>query len=126
MLRPPFNWTQGPLAEGLRDYNAANFFAAHEAWESVWLHAPQPEKQFLQALIQVTVAHHHLQRNNAVGATRLLTAALRKLEPYPPDFGQIAVPLLCDDIRANLHSLTADPSATQLPAPRIHPAIIPA
>jgi hypothetical protein len=101
-----FDWTQGPLAEGLRDYNAANFFAAHEAWESVWLHAPQPEKLFLQALIQVTVAHHHLQRDNTVGATRLLTAALRKLEPYPPDFGQIAVPLLRDDIRANLHSLT--------------------
>jgi predicted metal-dependent hydrolase len=122
-----FDWTQGPLAEGLHDYNADRFFEAHEAWESVWLHAPQPEKLFLQALIQVTVAHHHLQRHNAVGATRLLTAALRKLEPYPPDFGHIAVPLLRNDIRANLHSLTAEAVATHLSAPRIQPlAIVPA
>ena len=121
------NWAAGHLAEGLRLYNAADFFHAHEAWESVWLHAPQPEKLFLQALIQVTVAHHHLQRHNAVGATRLLTAALRKLEPYPPDFGHIAVPLLRNDIRDNLHSLTAEAVATHLSAPRIQPlAIVPA
>ncbi|HEY4381369.1 MAG TPA: DUF309 domain-containing protein [Acidobacteriaceae bacterium] len=116
-----FDWTHGPLADGLRDYDAARFFEAHEAWESVWLPAPQPEKLFLQGLIQVTVAFHHLQRNNAVGATRLLTAALRKLEPYPPDFGGLDVALLRDDIRARLDSLTADAATTELPAPRILP-----
>jgi predicted metal-dependent hydrolase len=116
-----FDWTQGPLSEGLNDYHAARFFEAHEAWESVWLHAPQPEKTFLQGLIQVTVAFHHLQRQNSLGATRLLTAALRKLEPHSPPFGGIAVNLLCDDIRDCLESLAATPPATQLPAPRIHP-----
>jgi len=116
-----FDWTHGPLAEGLRQYNTGRFFAAHEAWESVWLTAPQPEKLFLQALIQVTVAFHHLQRDNTLGATRLLTAALRKLEPYPPNFAAIDVPLLCDDIRARLHALTAHPSTSHLAPPRIHP-----
>ena len=116
-----FDWTHGPLAEGLRDYNSSRFFAAHEAWESVWLRAPQPEKLFLQALIQVTVAFHPLQPNNPVGATRLLTAALRKLEPYPSDFGNLSVPLLRDDIRTSLQFLTADPSTAQLTQPRIHP-----
>jgi predicted metal-dependent hydrolase len=116
-----FDWTHGPLAEGLRHYNAANFFAAHEAWESVWLHAPQPEKLFLQALIQVTVAFHHLQRSNPLGATRLLAAALRKLEPYPPDFAHLNVPLLRDDIRDRLRSLTTTPLTTHLPPPGIHP-----
>ena len=116
-----FDWTHGPLAEGLRDYNSARFFDAHEAWESVWLHAPQPEKLFLQALIQVTVAFHHLQRNNFLGATRLLNAALRKLEPYPSDFGGLAIPLLCDDLRACLHALTTTPLSAPLPPPRIQP-----
>ena len=116
-----FDWTHGPLAEGLRDYNSARFFEAHEAWESVWLHAPQPDKLFLQALIQVTVAFHHLQRSNVLGATRLLTAALRKLEPYPPEFGGIAVPLLAGDIRACLDSLAATPLNVQLAPPRIQP-----
>jgi predicted metal-dependent hydrolase len=116
-----FDWSQGPLAEGLRDYNAAEYFAAHEAWESVWLTLPQPEKTFLQALIQVTVAFHHLTRNNSLGATRLLTAALGKLEPYTPNFGGIDVALLRNDIRDRLHSLASDPPATQLDPARINP-----
>jgi hypothetical protein len=114
-------WTHGPLAEGLRDYNDARFFEAHEAWESVWLTAPQPEKLFLQALIQTTVALHHFSRNNRLGATRLLAAALRKLEPYPPDFANIDVALLRNDISACLDSLTANPPPANLTAPRIHP-----
>ena len=112
------DWTRGPLAEGLRLYNAAEYFAAHEAWETVWLTSPEPQKLFLQALIQVTAAFHHLQRSNPLGATRLLTAALRKLEPYPPNFATLNVALLRDDILSHLQSL----SANQPPsiAPRIH------
>jgi uncharacterized protein len=116
-----FDWTQGPLAQGLRHYNAGEYFEAHEARESVWLTTPQPEKTFLQGLIQITVAFHHLQRANPVGATRLLTAALRKLEPHSPTFCAISVLPLCDDIRTCLASLTADPTATHLHPPRIHP-----
>ena len=123
-----FDWTRGRLAEGLRLYRAGDFFATHEAWESVWLHAPQPEKLFLQALIQTTVALHHFHRNNLLGATRLLTAALRKLDSYPPAFGNIDVALLCNDIRACLQTLSAAtsesvsaPSILHLSPPRIQP-----
>jgi uncharacterized protein len=115
------DWKHGPLADGLRRYNAAEFFAAHEDWESVWLHAPQPEKTFLQALIQVTVALHHMQRGNPLGTTRLLSAALRKLEAYPPSYGHIAVQILRDDIAASLHLLATNPATTELPPPRIQP-----
>jgi hypothetical protein len=119
-----FDWTQGPLAQGLRHYNAGEFFAAHEAWESVWLTTPQPEKTFLQGLIQVTVAFHHLQRSNPLGATRLLTAALHKLEPHSPSFCGISTTPLCEDIRNRLQSLTTTPptSTSQLAPPRIHPS----
>jgi predicted metal-dependent hydrolase len=115
------DWSEGPLAEGMRLYRSGDFFATHEAWESVWLHAPQPEKLFLQALIQTTVAMHHFSRNNLLGATRLLTAALSKLEPYAADFANIDVALLRDDIRARLHTLASDPPPVQLAPPRIQP-----
>jgi predicted metal-dependent hydrolase len=72
--RMNFDWTQGGLAEGLRRYHAGQFFAAHEAWESVWLECQEPEKMFLQALIQVTAAFPHLQRNNPRGTALLLQA----------------------------------------------------
>jgi uncharacterized protein len=117
-----FDWTDGPLAEGLQLYNTEEFFSAHEAWESVWLNSPEPEKTFLQGLIQVTAAFHHLRRNNALGTALLLQAALRRLDRYPASFGGISVELLCEDIRQRLRELEAAEPALQLPSPRIRPA----
>jgi uncharacterized protein len=114
-----FDWTQGALAEGLRLYHAGEFFAAHEAWETVWLRAQEPEKMFLQGLIQVTAAFHHLQRNNPQGTALLLRAALGRLERYPAFFGDISVAVLCSDIREWLEALEAGAPALQLGPPRI-------
>lgn len=116
-----FDWTQGALAEGLRCYEAGEFFAAHEAWEAVWLQSHEPDKTFLQAVIQVTAAFHHHQRNNPLGATLLLQAALRRLEPYPPNFGGISTALLSNDIRERLQSLQSDPPVRELTKARIQP-----
>ena len=114
-----FDWTEGALAEGLRLYDAGEFFAAHEAWESVWLLAREPEKTFLQGLIQVTAAFHHLQRDNLLGTTRLLQAALGRLERYPAYFGGISVDLLRDDIREWLKTLEAGAPAPGFGSVRI-------
>jgi predicted metal-dependent hydrolase len=108
------DWTQGSLAEGLRLYEAGEFLAAHEAWESQWLKSQGPEKTFLQGLIQVTAAFHHLRRNNPLGTNRLLRAALRRLEPYPAC-------LLRNDIREQLQALNSDEPALGLAPPRIRP-----
>jgi uncharacterized protein len=117
-----FDWTTGALAEGLRLYDAGEFFTAHEAWESVWLKAPEPEKTFLQGLIQVTAAFHHLQRNNRLGSVLLLQAALRRLDRCPPNFGGISVTLVCDDVRECLRKLGGDKTDLQLSSPRIRPS----
>jgi len=109
------------LAEGLRLYEAGEFFTAHEAWESVWLGLPEPEKTFLQGLIQVTAAFHHLQRDNPQGTTLLLQAALRRLDRYPESFGGISVALLRNDIRERLQRLEAGEGLSQLMSPRIRP-----
>lgn len=116
-----FDWTEGALAEGLRLYDAGEFFNAHEAWESVWLRAPEPEKTFLQGLIQVTAAFHHLRRNNRLGAVLLLQAALGRLVRYPADFGGISLNLLRDDISERLHMLERDEASFHLLSPRIRP-----
>jgi hypothetical protein len=100
-----FDWTKGPLSEGLRLYESGEFFAAHEAWEAVWLGAEEPYKTFLQGLIQVTAAFHHLKNNNRLGTTLLLHAALGRLERYPAEFGGIAAGALCGEIRERLQTL---------------------
>ena len=116
-----FDWTKGALGEGLRRYDAGEFFTAHEAWETVWLEAQEPARTFLQGLIQVTAAFHHLRRNNPLGTERLLHAALRRLEPYPTCFGGISVATLCSDIRELIHALHADEPTPELAPARILP-----
>lgn len=113
------DWSGGALAEGLRCYRAEEFFLAHEHWEGVWLEAEEPEKTFLQALIQMTAAFHHLQRGNRRGAASLLRAALRRLEPYEISFGGLRVGPLREEIYAWLHALETN----DLPSPVAFPKI---
>lgn len=113
------DWTDGPLADGLRLYDSGEFFTAHEAWESVWLKAAEPEKTFLQGLIQVTAAFRHWQRGNRLGTLLLLQAGLRRLEVYPAVFGGICVATLCEEIRECLRMLERNQKDCLLPSPRI-------
>jgi predicted metal-dependent hydrolase len=76
----------GDLHEGLRCFLSGAFFEAHEHWESVWLGAQEPERTFLQGLIQVAASFHHFQRGNFAGTTSLLRSALRRLDSYPTVF----------------------------------------
>jgi uncharacterized protein len=68
---------------GIEDFNAGRFFEAHEVWEEIWLRSPEPEKTFMQGIIQVAAAFHHHSRGNARGTRNLLQAALERLEPFP-------------------------------------------
>jgi hypothetical protein len=113
-----FDWKAGPLAEGLRCYCAEEFFLAHEHWEAVWLTLNEPEKTFLQALIQTTAAFHHLRRKNLAGTKSLLKRALRKLDAYPPAYGGIAVDALRASLRAWISALEMQ-ELPLIPYPRI-------
>jgi predicted metal-dependent hydrolase len=109
------DWNKGALADGLRCYRNQEFFLAHEHWESVWLKCQEPEKSFLQALIQMTAAFHHLQRNNPGGTASLLGRALQRLEPYPALFESVEIASLRAEIRAWLQVLEVGDSS-------VHPA----
>jgi hypothetical protein len=76
-------------------------------------------KTFLQAVIQVTAAFHHLQRNNPVGAASLLRAAARRLDPYPARFEGIDVAALREDIGAWMQALAQEERPAALGFPRI-------
>ena len=101
------NWTEGELGEGLRCYRAEKFFAAHEHWEIVWLASKEPEKTFLQGVIQVAAAFYHLQRDNALGTRFLLRRAQLRLVRYPEYFGGMDVSALRKEIEEWLRVLEA-------------------
>jgi uncharacterized protein len=114
------DWTSGELAAGLACYCNQQFFEAHEHWEDVWNRLADPEKGFLQGLIQVTVAMHHYQHANRAGALSLLSRALRRFDRCPEGFGGIDVAMLRAEVQAWLYSLeSAAPGVPEFP--RIHP-----
>jgi predicted metal-dependent hydrolase len=71
------------LLEGIENFSARRFWEAHESWETLWLEAQSNLEQFLQGLIQIAAAYHHIQRGTLRGAPRLFAAALKRLEPFP-------------------------------------------
>jgi|SRR5271166_1552406 len=115
----PFDWTRDQLAQGLASYRNGEFFAAHEHWESVWLSAEEPEKTFLQSIIQVAAAFHHLERDNPTGAASLLRRSLGRLNAFPNLYGGIDVEALRASMRAWLRALETDHRERGLAYPRI-------
>lgn len=113
------DWSCGALAEGLECYRTGKYFEAHEHWESVWLKREEPEKTFLQALIQITAAFHHLQKKNFKGAASLLRGALRKLDAFPDAYGGIEIEVVRESVRAWLQALDGADGSIGLPIPRI-------
>jgi predicted metal-dependent hydrolase len=105
------DWKSGALAEGLGCYRRAEFFEAHEHWELVWLELEEPEKSFLQAMIQTTAAFHHFQAGNYAGAASLLRRAARRMEDCPAEFGGVDVGALREEIRAWVAALESESAA---------------
>ena len=79
------------FSTGISLFNRGEFFDAHEVLEDVWRPSTEPERKFLQGLIQVAVALHHHSKGNSAGATSLLRRAARNLEEYPDDFSGVAL-----------------------------------
>jgi uncharacterized protein len=69
--------------EGIHHFNSRKFWEAHESWETLWLVAESDLEQFLQGLIQVAAAYHHIQRGTYRGAPRLFASGLKRLEAFP-------------------------------------------
>src|SRR5690242_2994825 len=97
---PKWDVQQDGLRRGIDLINNQEFFEAHEVLEDVWRESTEPEKTFLQGLIQLAVAFHHHSQGNQAGAKSLLARSQAKLSKYPEDFLGIDVRALCQSIEA--------------------------
>src|SRR5688572_10452590 len=82
-MKPDFT---SHFIEGVTHFNAERFWEAHESWEQIWLAAETDVEQFLQGLIQIAAAYHHVKRGTYSGAIRLFDAGLRRLSGFEPLF----------------------------------------
>lgn len=105
--------------KGLEAFNSAHFYDAHEHWEEVWLVTPNPDKVFLQGLIQVAAAFHHHSRSNLLGTQKLLRAGLLKLDRFPEIHGGLEIEALRKAVRGWLAVLDAGENPHPKKPPRI-------
>jgi uncharacterized protein len=93
------------LRLGVDLYNAGHYWNAHEAWEEVWLEAPNELRAFYQGLIQVTAAFVHVTRDEYPGSVRLLQAGIAKLESYAGTSLGVDLEALLPELRQVLRRL---------------------
>ena len=63
-------------------FDKEDFFEAHEDWEALWHETRGEPRDFVQGLIQVTSAMHHLRNGNMRGARLLHDSGIGLLAPY--------------------------------------------
>lgn len=116
--------------EGLRLFNAEDFFECHEVFEELWSEAQGNDKKFLQGMIQAAVALFHFGNENFGGAKKLYLSAWQKLEPLGEDYMGIALARFRDDFRVCFQELLenteAYPTTVEIRdelVPKIHPTV---
>lgn len=108
---------------GVEQFNAREFWEAHESWELVWLPAPEPDKTFLQGIIQVSAGFHHYTESNPAGARALLRRGLAKLERFPDGYRGLRLEDLRAAARAWLAALDGEAASTPGAFPQIRDAV---
>ena len=94
--------------EGIRSFNARDFFEAHEAWEAVWKRTTGERRLFYKGLIHAAVALHHFGNGNLHGARKVFASCLEYLGPYAPSTMGLSVDRFLDPLRACFRSIARD------------------
>ena len=95
------------LLEGIRLFNAAEYFECHEALEAIWHAEREPIRYLYQGILQIGVGFHHLRNGNFRGATLLLHDGIDKTAYFTPECMGVKTELLCEQARTCLDLLHA-------------------
>jgi predicted metal-dependent hydrolase len=74
------------LVRGIEQFNAREFFEAHETLETLWNAEPDICRVLYKGILQVGVGCYHLLRGNRRGALLKLEAGANYLTPFAPRF----------------------------------------
>ncbi|WP_254896164.1 DUF309 domain-containing protein [Synechococcus sp. HK05] len=107
------------FGEAVRLFNAGEWYACHDGFEELWHETQGPCRKVLQGILQIAVAHLHLERGNRRGATVLLGEGLGRLQSAGPEAFGLNLELLRQQARARLHALQQDQDPAPLPLPRL-------
>jgi predicted metal-dependent hydrolase len=102
-------------------FNTGAWYACHDGLEELWHETQGPERSVLQGLLQIAVAHLHLERGNRRGATMLLGEGLGRLGRSGPEALGLDLEHLREASAAWLRCLQQDADPADLPLPHLRP-----
>jgi hypothetical protein len=83
-LNPSCNAPLHPqAAEGLRLFNAGEYFEAHEALEDAWNEEKGDVRNLYRGILQIAVVFLHITRGNYNGAVKVYSRSQRWLKDWP-------------------------------------------
>ena len=100
-------------------FNQSDWYPCHDEFELLWHETQGPLRAVLQALLQIAVAHIHLERGNLKGATVLLGEGLGRLAPCGQTALGIDLVALRVTVAARLKALQLGEPSDLLPPPRL-------
>ena len=90
------------LIEGIRLFNAGEYYECHEVLEAIWRDERDPIRYLYQGILQIGVGLHHLRNGNYRGANLLLTDGIDKTRRFTPTCMGVDTAALCDRAQACL------------------------
>ncbi len=103
--------------EGIRLFNAEQFWHAHEQWEACWLAASEPDATFYKGIIQAAAALVKWQQGNRHGMCRNWAKSRSRLAHLPSPYMGLDVQGFS---QAMDQFVADDGEGTRLPVPRLH------
>lgn len=70
-------------AEGLRLFNAGEYFEAHEALEDAWNAEKGKVRDLYRGILQIAVVYLHITRRNYYGAVKVYARSQRWIKDWP-------------------------------------------
>jgi predicted metal-dependent hydrolase len=107
------------LALAVSLFNAGDWYGCHDGFEELWHETQGPMRPVLQGILQIAVAHLHLERGNARGATVLIGEGLGRLAGCDQEALGLRLEPLRQLARQRLQALQSGNTGAVLPLPTL-------
>ena len=107
------------FSKALELFNSGAWYEAHDAFEELWHEQVDPNRRLLQGILQIAVAHVHLERGNTRGATILLGEGIGRLKPSLPSALGLDLQALHTASSDRLNALQNDGNPDDDPPPKL-------
>ena len=100
-------------------FNAGEWYPCHDGFEELWHETQGSSRKALQGILQIAVAHIHLERGNRRGATVLLGEGLGRLRAYGARQFGLDLDILRQAASRRLQALQHDQDPHLQPVPQL-------